>query len=65
LVKPGIFSTQDSHAYGRAFELRNTTDPERWAEIGRTRLPLYRAILTDGIPLTAKGDRHLWQAPVT
>jgi len=39
--------------------------PERWAEIGRTRLPLYRAILTDGIPLTAKGDRHLKKVPVT
>ena len=27
-VKPGIFSVQDSHAYGEAFELRNVTDYE-------------------------------------
>ena len=37
--------------------------PKRWAEIGHIRLPLYRAILTDGIPLTAKGDRHLADRP--
>jgi len=33
LVKPGIFSTQDSHAYGRAFELRNTTDYETLGKV--------------------------------
>jgi uncharacterized protein (UPF0332 family) len=27
-VKPGIFSVQDSHTYGEAFELRNVTDYE-------------------------------------
>ncbi len=27
-VKPGIFPTQDSDAYGKAFELRNVTDYE-------------------------------------
>ncbi len=27
-VKPGLFSVEDSHAYGEAFELRNTTDYE-------------------------------------
>ena len=27
-VKPGTFPTEDSHAYGETFELRNTTDYE-------------------------------------
>ena len=27
-IRPGIFPTQDSHAYGEAFELRNVTDYE-------------------------------------
>lgn len=63
-VKPGIFSGQDSDAYGVAFQLRNTTDYQnvvispsvfgqaRWAETRHIRMPLYRAIEADGIPLT-------------
>lgn len=34
-VKPGIFSVEDSRAYGSAFELRNTTDYERVGQADR------------------------------
>jgi uncharacterized protein (UPF0332 family) len=43
-VKPGVFSAQDSEVYGKAFELRNTTDYEM---VGKADEAQAHAILSD------------------